>query len=683
MGDDVNRTLPPDTSLEQLPFGKWLLRLRVVLRWFGFCVVTGVALALITVLYLKSKPLPPPQIGITTQILDAQARVIDHLNRGERRDPVQLKELPRSITDATLTAEDQHFYEHWGFSPKGILRAALVNLKQGRVTQGASTITQQLARNLYLTHDRTWSRKWREATLTSQLELHFSKDKILEMYLNKIYYGEGAYGIERAARIYFGKPARDLTLAESAMLAGIPRGPRWYSPLNDRQRAKARQEAILDAMVKNRRITQAEAEQAKSETLVYADHPQPQPAKAPYFRDYVLQEAISRYGLEENQVRGGGLKIYTTLDLNLQKKAEASFHRYLPKQELQGALISIDPGNGHIKAMVGGRDYATSQYNRVFSKRQPGSTFKPILYLAALENGLTPATRFESKPTTFIYQGGEYRPTNYHNRYAHRAITMGEALATSDNIFAIHTHLAIGEEEAVRMGRRLGIHSPLKPVPSLALGTSAVSPFEMVQVYATLANGGIHHQPTSILRIEDAEGHVLAGPRRQPEQVLSPAETFVMTHMLRDVFSPGGTGRRVGQIINRPVAGKTGSTDWDSWLSGYTPRLATTVWVGYDRGKRLPPGTSRHTHNIWGHFMKNALHGTSILHPRPPEGVAKVKIDPQTGEKATAACPNTKEVWFLSGTEPTQICKRHRETAPHVPSKEPSLWERIKKWWSG
>ncbi|PTX62454.1 1A family penicillin-binding protein [Melghirimyces profundicolus] len=683
MGDDMNRTLPPETSWEDLPFGKWWARIHTAARWFGFCLTVGVGLALITVLYLKSKPLPPPQIGLTTQIVDARGNLIDHLDRGERRDPVKLKELPRSVIDATLTAEDQHFYEHWGFSPKGILRAALVNLKQGRVSQGASTITQQLARNLYLTHDRNWSRKWKEATLTAQLELHFSKNEILRMYLNKIYYGHGAYGIERAARIYFGKPARDLTLAESAMLAGIPRGPRWYSPLDNPSSANIRQKAILNAMVKNGRITRAEAETAKKEPLVYADPPRPQPARASYFRDYVIQAAVSKYGLEESQVRNGGLKIHTTLDLNMQEKAETALKHYLKNdRELQGALISLNPQNGHIKAMVGGKDYHQSQYNRVFGKRQPGSTFKPILYLAALENGLTPASRFASQPTTFLYRGGKYRPTNYHGRYARRPITMAEALATSDNIYAVHTHLAIGEEEAVRMGRRLGIRSPLKPVPSLALGTSAVSPFEMAKVYATLAGGGLHQPPTAILRIEDSEGNILAESRNTPEQVLTPAESYVMTSMLKGVFAPGGTANRIKQILSRPVAGKTGSTDWDSWLSGFTPDLTTTVWVGYDKGKPLPPGTSRLTHNIWGRFMKEALESRSAKDFRPPDGVVKVKVDPQTGERATDTCPQSSELWFLSGTEPKSSCSVHRPSVPS-PVEQPSLWERIKKWWSG
>lgn len=683
MGDDIKRTLPPKTpACEDLPFGKgWSLG-RQFLRWFGFCLAVGVGLALITALYLKSKPLPPPQIGLTTQILDINGRLIDNLYRGERRDPVRLKELPRSIVDATLTAEDQRFYEHWGFSPKGILRAGLVNLKNGRVSQGASTITQQLARNLYLTHDRTWSRKWREATLTAQLELHFSKEEILEMYLNKIYYGHGAYGIERASRIYFGKPARDLTPAESAMLAGIPRGPRWYSPLNDPDRAKARQEAILDRMARSGRIIREAAEAAKREALVYADPPQPQPARAPYFRDYVIQEA-SRRGLDESLLQNGGLKIYTTLDLKMQEEAEKAIQKYLRNNgELQGALISLDPREGHIRAMVGGKDYRHSQYNRIFGKRQPGSTFKPVLYLAALKHGLTPVSRFESKPTTFTYQGRPYRPTNYRNRYANRPMTMTEALATSDNVYAVHTHLAIGEEEAVRMGRRLGIRSPLQPVPSLALGTSVVSPFEMVQVYATLAAEGLHQPPTSILRIEDREGNILSESKPSPEQVIPPAEAFIMTRMLEGVFAPGGTANRVKQMLPRPVAGKTGSTHWDSWLSGYTPRLATTVWVGYDRGKTLPDGASRLTHGIWGSFMKGALHGVPAQPFSPPAGVVKAKVDPETGRLATPSCPKTIDVWFLSGTEPKQTCGTH-PPRPDPSTPDPSLWKRIKKWWTG
>ncbi|MFC4077277.1 transglycosylase domain-containing protein [Salinithrix halophila] len=682
MGDDMDRSLPP-AGWEQVPFAKWWDRGRRILRWFSFCLLTGFGLALFTLLYLKSKPLPPPPIGMTTQLMDIRGKVIDQLDAGEHRDPVRLRKIPQSLIDATLAAEDQRFFDHWGFSTKGILRAAWINLKSRRVAQGASTITQQLARNLYLTHDRTWTRKLREAALTTQLELHFSKREILEMYLNKIYYGHGAYGVERAAHIYFHKPARSLNLAECAMLAGIPRGPGYYSPLADPRRAKRRQELILTRMAKAGFITRRSAEEAKRVPLHYGRPPRPIPARAPWFRDYVIQSAVSRFGLTESQVRSGGLKIYTTLDPARQEAAEKAVARYLNTQDqLEGALVSVDPRTGAIQAMVGGRDYSRSQYNRVFARRQPGSTFKPILYLAALEQGLTPVTRFDSKPTTFLFSDGKYAPTNYHGRYANRPITMGEAIATSDNVYAVRTLLEIGREQAVRMGKKLGIDSSLTPVPSLALGSSAVRPFEMIQVYSTLANGGVKHSPFAIRRIEDTDGQVIARAQPQPTSVIPRPETFVITKMLEKVFASGGTAHRVKQILPRPVAGKTGSTEWDSWLSGYTPDLATTVWLGYDRGKRLPPGTSRLTHNIWGTYMREAL---ATVPPRPfptPEGVTEVTVDPDTGYRATSACPRREKIWFLNGTEPEKTCPAHREPSP-VPKTLDSLWERIKKWWDG
>jgi penicillin-binding protein 2D len=683
MGDDFDRMLPRETGSRSVDFDRWWFWGAQIFRWTWMGIAGLLCLALITVLYLKSRPLPPPEIPMTTKILDIHGRPIDQVDSGEHREPIRLEKLPPHLIQATLAAEDQRFFQHWGFSAKGIARAIWVNLRKGRLAQGASTITQQLARNLYLTHDRTWSRKVREAMLTAQLELHYSKKEILEMYLNKIYYGHGAYGIGRAARLYFGKDAKALTLAESAMLAGIPRGPRWFSPLEHLDRAKSRQKVILNAMARQGKISRQEAAAAKSQTLTYAPPPKPTPARAPYFRDYVLKAAVQQWGLDEHEVRNGGLKITTTLDLSIQQKAEQAVQRYLSNQgDLQAALVSMEPATGHIKAMVGGKDYRQSPYNRVFGKRQPGSTFKPILYLAALQDGLTPLTRFESRPTVFPYEGGKYEPSNYHNRYAYRPITMQEAIATSDNVFAVSTHLLIGRNQAIQMARLLGIVSPLQPVPSLALGSSAVSPYEMVQAYAAIADNGRHRTPVAILRIEDARGEAIDPPQAASVQQTSAPASFVLTKMMETVFQPGGTANRVGQMLpHRSIAGKTGSTHWDSWLSGFTPNLATTVWLGYDKGKPLPDGASRLTHNIWGTYMREALRSKPNQPFQPPSGVVKVQVDPATGYLATSRCPHSREMFFITGTEPKQTCPNHPTPTPSPPS--PSLLERLKKWWFG
>lgn len=682
MGDGMNQ-LPPDPRVEQIPAWRWLARGKRLIKIAGIILLSLGATLLVTLLYLKSRPLPPPDIPMTTKVYDIHGNLIDQLDRGEHRDPVQLKDVPRHLILATLAAEDQTFYNHFGLSLRGIARATLVNLREMRIAQGASTITQQLARNLYLTSDRTWSRKLKEAMFAVQLELHFSKDKILEMYLNEVYYGNGAYGIQRAAQTYFGKQAKQLTLAESAFLAVLPRGPKWYSPYTSMERVKRRQHAILDTMVRAKWITPSQAARAKAEEITLARKPKPSPSKAPYFRDYILQTAIQRYGLKESELRGGGLRIYTTLDMNMQRRAEEAVKKYLgDKKGLQGALLAVDPKNGHIRAMVGGKDYRISQYNRVFARRQPGSSFKPFLYLAALKKGFTPVTKLESKPTAFPYDGGIYRPANFRNQYAGRPITLREAIARSDNVYAVHTHFLIGRDQLVETARRFGFTSPLKPIPSLALGSMPVSLYEMTRAYAALASGGVLTEPVGILRIEDANGKTIAENRPVQRRVASEAETFVLTHLLRSVFESGGTGHRVKQLFPYPIAGKTGSTDWDGWLAAYTPDLAATVWVGYDHSKKLPHEEGRLAQMIWGTFMQQSLAGHQARTFTAPEGVKGVYVDPETGHLATKKCPAVRWEYFIAGTEPKEECPVH--PSPEMESDGgSSLWDWFKKWIPG
>ncbi len=681
MGDGMNQ-LPPDPTMEPIPAWRWLARGKRVLKIAGIILLALGAVLLLSLLYLKSRPLPPPDIPMTTKVYDIRGNLIDQLDRGEHRDPVQLKDVPDHLIRATLAAEDQTFYSHFGLSLRGIARAAWVNLREMRIAQGASTITQQLARNLYLTRDRTWSRKWKEAILAVQLELHFSKDEILEMYLNEVYYGNGAYGIQRAAQTYFGKPAKKLTLAESAFLAGLPRGPKWYSPYTAMERAKQRQHAILDTMARAGWITPSQAAQAKSQQIALAPKPKPAPSRAPYFRDYIIQTAINRYGLKESELRGGGLRIYTTLDLNMQRQAERAMNQFLGNKEgLQGALLAIDPKNGHIRAMVGGKDYRKSQYNRVFARRQPGSSFKPFLYLAALEKGITPVTRLESKPTSFPYEGGVYRPANFRNQYAGRPITLREAIARSDNVYAVHTHFLIGRDQLVKTARRLGFTASFQPVPSLALGSVPVSPYEMTRAYAALASGGVLTEPVGILKIMDARGQTIVENRPEQKRVAPEAETFVLTHLLRGVFETGGTGHRVKQLFPHPSAGKTGSTDWDGWLAGYTPDLAATVWVGYDRARKLPHDEGRLAQMIWGTFMQKSLAGAPARTFAVPKGVKGVYVDPETGHLATERCPRVRWEYFLAGTEPQEKCPVHSPEAGKGGGG--SFWDWIKKWIPG
>ncbi|MGX9707053.1 transglycosylase domain-containing protein [Laceyella tengchongensis] len=649
-----------------------------LLKGLIITLVIGALLSGLLLLYLKSRPLPIPNFFSASMLYDDTGQVFGRLDEGEARIPVRLRDLPPSLISATLAAEDKDFYRHHGFSVKSILRAVAVNIKEGRIEQGASTITQQLARNLYLTHDRTWARKIKEALLTVQLELHYSKDQILELYLNQIYYGHGAYGVGRAAKLYFNKKAEQLTLAESAFLAGIPRGPSYYSPWNHLERAKRRQRHILDLMVKNGEISLAEAEQAKQHALAIAPQTKPKQLKANYFQDYVISTLVNQYGLDEAVVRRGGLKIHTTLNTRMQQVAEQALRKHTePAPGLQGALISVDPQTGAIKAMVGGKDYLTSQYNRVFAKRQPGSSFKPFLYLSALQQGFTPITRIESKPTTFVYQGGTYKPSNYRGQYAYRPITMREAIARSDNIYAVSTLLSTGMEREIALARKLGIKSQLKPTPSLALGSYTVSPYEMAESYATIASGGIHRPLIGITKVVDPFNRTIIQVQQQAERVASDAHTFVLTQLLSSVFEPGGTGYRVRQQFTHPAAGKTGTTDWDGWLAGYTPDLVTVTWVGYDQGKRLPHHQARYSQYIWADYMKEATKPFPSRRFPIPEGVKGVYIDEETGTLATPLCERVRFEYFVSGTEPKIIAPHHR-----LPEREPSLWERLSDWWN-
>ncbi|MFC7440126.1 transglycosylase domain-containing protein [Laceyella putida] len=653
----------------------FLYKLAKGLTW---TLVVGALLSGLMLLYLKSRPLPVPNFFAPSMLYDDQGQVFGRLDDGEARIPVRLADLPPSLIAATLAAEDKDFYRHHGFSIKGILRAVAVNVREGQIEQGASTITQQLARNLYLTHDRTWSRKIKEALLTVQLELHYTKNQILELYLNQIYYGHGAYGVGRAAKLYFNKKAEDLTLAESAFLAGIPRGPSHYSPWHHLDRARKRQHHILDLMAKNGKITSAEAQQAKQSALALAPQTRPKQLKANYFRDYVISTLVNRYGLDEAMVRRGGLKIYTTLNTSMQRAAEQAVKQYTgPTPELQGALISVDPRTGSIKAMVGGKDYLTSQYNRVFAKRQPGSSFKPFLYLSALQHGFTPITRIESKPTTFVYQGGTYKPANYRDQYAYRPITMREAIARSDNIYAVSTLLAIGMDREISLAHQLGIKSPLKATPSLALGSYTVSPYEMAEAYATIASAGVRHPLVGITKVVDPFNRIIVQEQNQPQRVASPAHAFVLTKLMSSVLEPGGTGYRVRQQFTRPAAGKTGTTDWDGWIAGYTPDLVTITWVGYDQGKRLPHHQARLSQTIWAHYMKEATKGQPVNDFPVPAGVKGVYIDEETGKLATPLCDRVRFEYFVSGTEPKEIAPQHR-----MPEKDPTLWEQLVDWWS-
>jgi len=645
---------------------KWSLRIMIGFLALCFACFFGLWA------YAKIAGPPPIKVPETTIFYTAKGKVFAEAeHQSQNRFWVKIDDISKPLIKATVAIEDKRFFTHNGFDMRRILGSAVADLSSFSKAQGASTITMQLARNLYLYNDKTWTRKFLEVFYAMRLEMHYSKKEILEAYLNTIYYGNGAYGVEAASRYYFGKEAKDLTLSEASLLAGIPKGPTYYAPDENFDNAKKRQRLILNEMAKDHYISKKEAVQAYHTPLHLLTNHESPPRKAPYFEDMVQKELRDRLHMDEKTIATSGLKIYTTLDLDLQKKAEFWVkHVINPDSTIQAALVAMDPKTGAVKALVGGRDYQKDAYNMATSaKRQPGSSFKPFLYYAALKNGFTPSTLLTSEPTTFRYDDGrgKYSPENFGGYYADGPITLMQALALSDNIYAVKTHLAIGMDKLVDAARKMGITSPLSPIPSLALGTKEVSVLEMARAYSTIANLGTRVTPHFITKVVDKSGNTIYEWQPKKEKVLDPATSFVLSQLMTGIFDPKlndytkVTGYSVRNLLSHKVAAKTGSTDTDSWMVGFTPQLTTAVWVGYkDHAsiKTYPDAT--YSKKIWANFMEEALAGKPKNSFKAPDGVVKVWVDPDTGKLATDACPNARLTYYLEGTEPTEYCDKHK-----------------------
>ncbi|WP_211749648.1 PBP1A family penicillin-binding protein [Paenibacillus sp. Marseille-Q4541] len=671
-------------------------RTKKVLKWLAGLTILGLIFAVVLVVYLYATSLPLADNDRNSRLFDIDGEVIATFSPGGKESiPVKLDQISPELTQATISVEDRKFYKHIGFDFKGVARAILVNIKEMNMSQGASTITQQLARNLYLSHEKTWSRKIKEAIYTVQLEMKYTKDEILQMYLNEIYYGHGAYGVESAALMYFGKSAADLSLAESAMLAGIPKGPTYYSPYNDMKKAKDRQKIVLSSMVDTGNITQQQADEAYNELLDIKPKSEPKTnERASYFRDYIRSVVVGELGIDSAKLDHGGLNIYTTLDMRMQEAAEETVAKGMDaNSDLEVGLLSIDPRNGHVKAMVGGTDYRSSQYNHALAdNRQPASSFKPIMYLSAISSKqLTAISKMDSKPTVFKYDNDRktYEPKNFGDKYL-GPIDMRKAISVSDNIYAVSTLMRIGTDPIIEMAKKLGITSPLNPVPSLALGTSPISPFEMASAYSVLANEGLRNTPIAVLKITDAADRIVYKvPEQAPEQVVDSASAYVVTSLMESVFDTGGTAHRVADKIKRPVAGKTGTTSSDAWLVGYTPELSTAVWVGYDSNQEITTAESRRAAPIFAEYMEKALKNVPPKIFPVPEGVVSVYIDPSTGKLAGENCEGRRLEVFVRGTEPTEYCEEH-EAVPNPDQenddiqndRDDSWWGHFKRWWT-
>ena len=575
----------------------------------------------------------------------------------------KLSDISQNLINATLATEDKNFYKHFGFDIPRIFKSLCINISKGKTVQGASTITQQYTKNLFLDFDKTWERKWKEMWLTINMETHYSKNEILEGYLNTINYGHGMYGIENAADYYFNKKAKDLTLAESSMLAGIPKSPSNYSPLINPKLAKKRQEIILNGMLKNKFINENEKKEAIQENLIFIGKKSSSNlTSAMYYQSAVLNELETIKSVPKSFLDTGGLKIYTSYNKDAQKSLEQSINNNLNNNSnIQTAGIMMNPNNGEIIALIGGRDYTKSEYNRaISSKRQIGSTMKPLLYYTALENGFTASTSFTSEQTTFTFSGSKtYSPKNANEIYGHVPISMATAISYSDNIYAVKTHMFLGEDTLVNFSKRVGISSKLEPVPSLPLGTNELGIIELTGAYSTFANNGYKITPHLIRKIEDISGNILYQQPEEKELILNPSLTFILNDLLTTTYDKTFIDYNYPTILNiapklsRKYAIKSGTTSSDSWTIGYNPDIITTIWCGYDNNNDIKTNEYNYTKNIWADTMETYLKDKEKSWYQIPSNVVGVLVDPITGKPATNKSKKKKILYYLKGTEPT------------------------------
>lgn len=610
--------------------------------------------------------------GVVTTVYAANEQVLTEFYQ-EKRLFLPFKKIPPLFVKALIAVEDNKFYQHWGVNFRSIFRALWVDIKAGRIVQGGSTLTQQLAKVLFLTPEKTFSRKLKELLLALQIEKKYTKNEILEMYVNQIYLGSGSYGLEAASRTYFGKSVEELDLPQIALLAGLPKSPEGYSPFKYPKKTVFRRNHVLKRMWQEEYITRKEYELAKTAPLELHER-KSQPQLAPHFNEMVRQYLEEKYGV--NMLYRKGLKVYTTLITDFQQAAEKAVAQGLEQlRQRQGkpegdtllpeaALLALDPKNGNIMALVGGADFETSEFNRaVQAKRQPGSAFKAIIYTAAMEAGFTPASIIIDEEIVIEdeIRGTEWRPENFDRTFA-GPITLRRALQDSRNLVSVKLLERLGVGNVINYARRMGINSHLNPYLSLALGTSEVSLLELTAAYGVLSDQGIRIEPHFIRYITDNEGEMLEETIPATQRVLKPQTAYLVTSMLQGVVEDG-TGWRA-KALERPVAGKTGTTDdyKDAWFIGYIPQLTAGVWVGFDRKESLGDMEtgSRAAAPIWVNFMQEVIKSYPSQQFDVPEGIVFVDIDAETGLLTTPNCEKVIKETFRQGSEPVTYCEAHK-----------------------
>ena len=599
----------------------------------------------------------------------------------EQRRLVSIDRVPGHVIHAVLAAEDSRFFEHRGLDALGILRALYANLRSGNIRQGGSTITQQLAKNAFLTPERTLSRKIKEALMALIIEGMYDKNVILEIYLNEIYLGQkesiSINGIGEASHFYFGKPVEELSLSEGAVLAGLIRAPNLYSPYVDRNRCLTRRNSVLEAMVKHQWLTPEQGKAAMTAPLRTSGY-EAYARTAPYFMDYLSRQIATLYPPEA--LASLGLSLFTTLDTQVQRAAEDALARGLkriedanprlkrkdPGKALQGAVVVMQPKTGYVLAMVGGRDYATNQFNRITqAKRQPGSAFKPFVFLSGLDS-FTPASFLSNEPKTYRIDGKEWRPDNY-TPVLETKVSMRDALSQSINRATVDLAMKLGLEPIVATASAFGFSTPLKPYPSIALGAFEIVPLELARAYCVFAADGVLPNPLSLKEVSDEKGNVLERRHMSVQTVTTPGKAFLITSMLRTAVEQG-TARALKSMGTRfPVAGKTGTTNdfKDAWFVGYTPEILALIWVGFDDGTSLQAPASALTLPIWADLMNSIPQHVSGSWFKTPPDVVVETVCKESGQLALAgACPETLEEVFLAENTPRESCPLHRGPGP-------------------
>lgn len=575
-------------------------------------------------------------------------------------DWVSLKDISKYVRNATIISEDKSFYDHSGFDYLRIGKAMFNNIKSGTIVEGASTISQQYVKNLYLDFNQTWKRKIDEAFLTIKLELRYSKDEILEGYLNTINYGQGNYGIASASKYYFNKNASDLTLEEALMLVGIPRSPENNNPISNYDNCIKRARIIASLLVKNGYITKEEYDNLyKDKIEIYGKRERNNMSTLMYYSDAVNEELNSISSIPKNLIKSGGIKIYTTLDVNAQKKLDDSIKENGSNEDdVQLAGILVNPKTGGVLALAGGKNYARSQYNRVTqSKRQVGSTIKPFLYYSALENNMTESSRFYSSKVSFVFGNKEtYTPNNYSNLYANKEITMAAALAYSDNIYAVKTHLFLGEEQLVKTMKMAGLKEKLNPVPSLALGSQELNMLDYANSYVTLANYGTTNETYFIERVEDVNGNLLYKHKENSKEVFNKDSVFIINEMMTNTYNPAfidylnPTIIYLNSKISRKYAIKSGTTDNDYWIVGYNPDALMMVWAGNDMNKSVNSVYSKKIKNIWCDTIEEYLKDKETSWYEPSDNIIGIPLDAVSGDTPKSS-KNMVIYYYKKGTE--------------------------------